>query len=336
MSKRILVTGAAGFIGHHAVEHLLQNTDDEIIGFISFRHKGCPERLRHLVGHPRFRILYHDLQGPISEQLAHQIGPIDYIINIAAESHVDRSIKYPVPFVRNNVDVALNALEYARLVRPKVFIQISTDEVYGPAEIGVKHTEWFPIIPSNPYSASKAAQEAIAISYWRTYGVPVVLTNTMNNFGERQNIEKFVPMVMRCVHRQEPVKARSPEWEHGSRFWLHAKNHADALLFLCQLKPATFPESDRPSRWNIVGDVELVNQDMAHIIAKVIGQPLQYTIVEKNVAHRPGHDLRYALDGKKIAEAGWKAPLDFEESLHRMAEWSLAHLEWLIKSKELN
>jgi len=332
--KHLLVTGGAGFVGHHLVEHALETTDWRVTALVSFRHRGCPRRLAHLQGHPQLSIVWHDLRGPVTLQLAHEIGPVDYIVHAAAESHVDRSIADPVPFVRNNVDVTLNLLEYARLVHPSVVIQISTDEVYGPAAPDVDHVEWFPIIPSNPYSASKAAQEAIAISYWRTYGLPVVLTNTMNNFGERQDQEKFTPMVISHLLRGVPIPARSPEWEQGTRFWLHARDHADALLHLCRLAPDTFPASDRPARWHIVGEVELASSEMAMAIADAMGIRLRYEIVSRSAEHRPGHDLRYALDGHKLAATGWEAPLGFGRGLERVAAWAKANPHWLTLGAE--
>ena len=172
--KRILITGSAGFIGTHTVEHFIANTDWEIIGIDSFRHRG--DSLRVNQDPTRYKIYTHDLTTPISDRLIRKIGDIDYIINMASESHVDRSITDPVDFCENNIKLALTMLEYAREAKPKIFIQISTDEVYGAALNGMNHKEWSTILPSNPYSASKAAQEALAISYWRTYGVPIVIT----------------------------------------------------------------------------------------------------------------------------------------------------------------
>src|SRR5579859_1981605 len=230
--KHLLMTGIAGFLGHHAAAHFLAETDWRITGLVSFRHRGDPMRLE-CAADPRVRILYHDLCGPISPRLAEEIGSVDYILNVAAESHVDRSITDPVPFVRNNVDVVLNMLEYSRLVKPQAFIQVSTDEVYGPAPDGTDFHEWDPLIPSNPYSASKACQEMIAISYWRTYGAPVVLMNAMNLIGERQDPEKFVPTVIRSVVAGESVPIHATaEGQPGSRFYLHARNYADACLFV--------------------------------------------------------------------------------------------------------
>lgn len=333
--KRILVTGVAGFLGHHAVDHLLHNTDWQIHGIASFRHRGDALRLgpEHIENRfwDRLKIHYHDLCGPISPRLAEEIGAVDYVLNIASESHVDRSISDPVPFIRNNVDLVLNMLEYARLVKPKAYIQVSTDEVYGPAPADVDFKEWDRLVPSNPYSASKAAQEMIAISYWRTYQVPVVVMNAMNLIGERQDPEKFVPLVIRSVVEGERVNIHADADGHpGSRFYLHARNYADACLWVLQnTKPAMYPNADRPDRYHVVGEKELDNLTLARMIARWVGKPLDYALVNFH-ASRPGHDLRYALDGSKLRELGWTPPVPLEESLQRTVEWTLQNRKWLV------
>lgn len=200
MSKRVLITGLGGFVGCHYLDHYLVNTDWEIIGIDSWRHKGIPERItdseHYQKNKDRVKIFTHDLNAPISQVMIDRMGKIDYIINLASLSHVDTSITDPVNFINNNVNLALNMLELARKITPEKFIQFSTDEVYGPMIDDVAHPEWDKILPSNPYSASKACQEAIAISYWRTYSVPLIITNTMNIIGEKQDGEKYLPKIV--------------------------------------------------------------------------------------------------------------------------------------------
>lgn len=166
----VLLTGAGGFTGAHVLRHLLVNTPWKIICPVTFRHRGNSDRIASsLVGndawHRRVTVDMIDLTAPIPDTVVNRWGPVDYVLNVASESHVDRSIDHPVPFVRNNVDLILSVLEYARQARPRLFLQMSTDEVYGPAPGGYDYREWDPLVPSNPYSASKAAQESIAISY---------------------------------------------------------------------------------------------------------------------------------------------------------------------------
>lgn len=332
MRTRLLLTGVSGFAGAHILEHVLTNTDWDIVGIASWTHKGTPERVEEAVkNHPDWRervtIITHDLERPIPERTRARIGHIDYIINAAAQSHVERSIEDPVPFVQNNVNVVLNMLELSRLLGPKVFIQVSTDEVYGAAPDGVNHDEWSPVIPSNPYSASKACQEAIAISYWRTYGVPVVITNTMNMFGEMQDSEKYMAKVIRCVANDEVVPVHGTADNIGSRYYLHARNHADALLFLLNQKPSMYPDAFRPDRYNVVGEKEIDNLEVAKTIANLMGKNLKYKFVDFHSV-RPGHDKRYALDGTKLKRAGWKAPIDLLTSLRRYINWTKEHPLW--------
>lgn len=331
MSKTVLLTGVSGFAGSHIAEHILVNTDWNIVGLATFRHRGDSIRFDGFKDSSRIKIHYHDLQGPLSSRLIDRIGHVDYVLNVASESHVDRSITDPAPFVENNVRLVLNMLEFARQAKPDAFMQISTDEVYGPAPENHRHKEWETYLPSNPYSASKAAQEAIAISYWRTFGVPVVITNTMNLIGERQDSEKFIPMVIRRVARGERVSIHGDTERGivGSRFYLHARNHADALLFLIRnTTPSRYPDTDRPDRYNVVGEREVDNLTMAQMIAGFAGKPLDY-FIESFHRSRPGHDLRYALDGSKIAALGWTAPIPLEASLRRTVEWTIEHSEWL-------
>jgi dTDP-glucose 4,6-dehydratase len=331
--KRVLLTGAGGFVGSHCLRHLLVNTDWEIVVIDSFRHKGTTDRINvqaRGMDKERVSIFVHDLRVPISEVLAKRMGKIDYIVSMASESHVDRSIEYPREFTENNVGLILTLLEYARQYPVEKFLQVSTDEVYGPAERGHNHKEWEPMLPSNPYSASKAAQESICFAYWRTYGVPVIITNTMNIIGELQDPEKFVPMVMRNVEHGELVSIHaSKTGEIGSRFYLHARNQADALLFLLNtVKPAKYGRADRPDKFHIVGEREIDNLEMAELIAKYVGKELKPKLVDFH-SSRPGHDLRYALDGTKMADLGWKAPFSLEESLENTIKWTKEHPEWL-------
>lgn len=328
---RVLLTGAAGFLGSHALRHILVNTDWHVVCPVSFNHKGLPERLVLVVEEhqwDRVTIVRCDIAAPIAPTTAALFGDINYIINYAAESHVDRSISNPVPFVRNNVDLMLHMLEYARAVKPKAFLHISTDEVYGPAA-GNERAEWDPIIPSSPYSASKAAQEALAISYWRTYGVPVVIVNCMNLVGEMQDPEKFVPSTIAKILHGEPVQIHAPNGQVGSRFYLHARNLADAVLFL--LRRGNFAAfaagATRPDRWHVTGEREVANLDMAQAIADLLGKPFDYELVDPH--HRPGHDQRYVLDGAKLAAAGWTVPVELDDMLKKLVEWTVEHPLWL-------
>jgi len=341
---RILLTGAAGFVGSHVLRHLLTHTDADIVCPVSFRHKGLPARISSAVSDHQWQhrvdIVHWDMRAPADTLTLRAFEGCDVIMNVASESHVDRSIEDPVGFTTNNVALMLNILEAARKIHPRLFLQMSTDEVYGPAYGDHRHKEWEPAVPSNPYSGSKAAQEAIAVSYWRTYGVPLVITNTMNIIGEMQDPEKFVPMVIRNLRAGQPITVHtSPEGVPGSRFYLHARNLADAWLFLARWYegagnvPSYAGGEQRPARFHIVGEREVDNVEMVHMVGRALG--VDRDVVDGLIvpvsfhASRPGHDLRYALDGELLAERGWKAPVLLEESLERSVKWTLEHPEWL-------
>ena len=335
----VLLTGAGGFAGHHTLEHLLAETDWDVIATDSFRHRGKTDRIAEVLAphpewKPRLKVVTHDLAAPFSAQTVAQLGRVDYVIAMASESHVDRSISDPVPFVLNNVLVMLTTLELCRKLKPRHVIVISTDEVYGPEpevdDILVPHAEWSPIIPSNPYSASKAAQEAIAISYWRTYRLPVTIVNAMNLIGERQDTEKFLPLLISSVQYGAEMSIHGRKGDVGSRHYLHARNLADALVFILRgTVPPRFPAEDRPQRFNVVGPDRIDNLDLALRVAKLVGKPLTFRLVDFHSA-RPGHDPHYGLDPAKLSAAGWKPPISFDESLARTVSWTLAHSEWLL------
>lgn len=334
--KRVLLTGAGGFVGCHMLRHLLMNTDWQIVCPVTFRHRGNGDRIASSIENrpeyqQRVEVVMCDLSAPIPVTTINRFGEIDAVLNIASESHVDRSIADPVGFIRNNVDLMLNMLEYARVVKPKLFLQMSTDEVFGETGQDHPHQEWDPLVPSNPYSASKAAQEEICIAYWRTYNVPLILTNTMNMFGEMQDVEKYFPKVIRRLKRGEAVSVHvDSNGELSSRNYLHARNFADAWLYLLEnVTASAFGETNRPDRYNISGDKEVDNLEFAKMIAAAmdIADPrLELVNFETS---RPGHDMRYALDGSKIAALGWKAPVQFEASLAKAVQWTLDHPEWL-------
>jgi dTDP-glucose 4,6-dehydratase len=334
--QRILVTGGCGFVGHHFVEHVLKETDWEIEIIDKLSYSGDAAKVTELsVFDPdRVRLHWHDLRAPIMESLANEVGHIDYIVNFASESHVDNSIDQPVDFILNNVGLAVNILEFSRRAQVKKFIQISTDEVFGPAPNGIAFSEWTKHLPSNPYSASKSAQESIAISYWRTYGIPLFITNTMNMFGERQHVEKLIPKAIKCFLDGEPVPVHAQQidgvWTPSSRFWLHARNHADALLWILrEVEPDAYPESEHPTKFNISGDIELSALEIVQRIAEIMGVEADVEFVDYH-SHRPGHDMRYALDGSKIHRRGWNPPVDFHKSLEHTVNWTVDHKDrWL-------
>jgi dTDP-glucose 4,6-dehydratase len=341
MPKTVLLTGIGGSIGCHTFMHFLHNTDWNIVGLDSFRHKGLTDRVAVMLeAHPewngRVRVYPHDLTSPLSEMLIKKIGPVDHIVAMASLSDVHDSIINPVPFVQNNVNVALAMLEYARIAKPERFLLISSDEVYGPTDgEGLYHKEWDPIVPSNPYSASKAAQEAIAISYWRTYNVPLIIVNLMNNFGEMQSPTKFPAIVQRKLRAGEQITVHASVGSVGSRFYIHSRNSADAFLFLLSDETTTPPHIheegtvDKPDRYNIVGDKQITNVELVELIAGFMGIDNPDYVIEDSKVTRPGHDAHYGLDGTALHMRGWKSPVSLEDSMQNVVQWYEENPEWL-------
>lgn len=337
---RLLLTGASGFVGSTVLAHVLDETDWQVSCPVSYRHHGDGARINAVLNsrpyaRARVDVIPHDLALPITPLLAEKIGPVDYVWNIASESHVDRSLSDPVPFVRNNVELQLNMLEYARRVKPRVFMQMSTDEVFGPAGGDYRHHEWDSIRPSNPYAASKAAQEALAYSYWRALGVPLIVTNTMNLLAPApQASEKFIPKIARAIYCGEKLTVHaSPDGVSGSRCWVDARDFAAAWLWLTRHfdgdeRLTYYPTMpDGPLRYNVVGD-EATNLEVAQRMAKAAGRELNYELVDYH-GQRPGHDHRYALDGSKLAELGWPGPRPLGETLADIVKWYANNPQWL-------
>ena len=325
---KIIVTGGCGFIGHHFVEHIFKNTDWEIIIFdkLSYASNGF-ERLRDTdtLHNSRVKIFTNDLINSLPEGIIKEIGSdVDYIVHMAAETHVDNSIQNPKLFIDNNIYSTLNMLEYAKkLPNLKTFFYFSTDEVFGPALGDTLFKEWDRHKPTNPYSASKSAAEQICISYENTYKIPLMIVNVMNAFGERQHVEKFIPLCIKKLINNEKIYIHSyPDKKtSGTRFYIHARNIAEAVLFL--IKNGTVGE-----KYNIAGEKEVSNLEMAQMIAKFIDKELDYELIDFH-SSRPGHDLRYGLDGSKLFEMGFKLPINFEESLRKTVEWTIENKKWL-------
>jgi dTDP-glucose 4,6-dehydratase len=333
MTKRVLLTGGSGFVGSHVLKRILNTTDWEVVCLTTFNHHGLQDRIIFATDGQqekldRIKLLTCDLTAPISPVTAKQFGKIDYVINLASESHVDRSIANPAPFIINNVQAICHMLDWAREAKPEKFIHVSTDEVFGPYQ-GRNFTEWDTHLPSNPYSASKAAQEDIIYSYWRTYSIPVGIVNIMNIVGECQNVEKFTPMAIKKIINGETLDIHTYDVDKiGKRYWLYAGNKASALLHALSQDFPLPSDADKPLRFNIAGDAEYSNLEWAKKIADILGYNLKYKLVDSSIS-RPGYDSSYGLDNRKLVESGWTPPYDLDESLEEIVNWYMEHQEWL-------
>ena len=344
MSKTVLITGGAGFIAHHVIDKVLHETDWNIVCLDRLDISGNLNRLHDMLQQHdpqqvarRMRIIFHDLKAELNSQIVADIGPVDIILHLAAGSHVDRSITYPMEFVQDNVVGTVNMLDYARKHLPNLerFVYFSTDEIYGIAPAGVAYKEYDRYNSTNPYSASKAAAEEFCVAYENTYKIPMVITHTMNVFGERQHPEKFIPATIQKVRDGETVviHADPSRTVAGSRMYIHAQDVAEGLMFILNLEDyqhtGDYGHAHCP-KFNLVGTEEIDNLTLAQMIAAAVGQELKYEMTDFHTS-RPGHDMRYALDGGLLKSLGWEPKIKLSERIKGMVDWTLANERWLRK-----
>lgn len=344
MTKRVLITGGAGFIGHHIINLFLEKTDWEIISLDRLDYSGNLNRLDNVVRQyppevrKRVKIVWHDLKAEIAEINRNLIGDVNIILHLAASSHVDRSISHPMEFVMDNTIGTVHMLNYARTLKNlERFIYFSTDEIFGIAPNGVSYKERDRYNSTNPYSASKAAAEEFCVAYENTYKLPIFITHTMNVFGERQHPEKFIPMCIRKIRDGEKIFIHSDHTKTipGSRFYIHGKDVAEAMYFLLNLNEAQLKKVYEPDfggakcpKFNVVGKEEIDNLQLVKYIAGAVGKEPVYELIDFHTS-RPGHDLRYALSGDYMRELGWEPRLTLQERIKEVVDWSLTNKEWI-------
>jgi dTDP-glucose 4,6-dehydratase len=313
---KVLVTGGLGFIGSNFCRHLLaKHPDYELINVDKMGIGSNPASLRDIENHKRYTFIKGDICNPqLMNRLVHQV---DAVVNIAAETHVDRSISDPNIFLQNNTIGTFVVLEAIRKHNQKArFLQVSTDEVYGEAPEG-SFTENTPPKPSNPYSASKAAADMFVLSYHRTFGLNVSITRCTNNFGPYQLPEKLVPKTVIRALRDLPI----PIYGKGTniRDWIYVVDHCEAI--------GTVLEKGKPGEiYNVSAGNEVTNIEIVKKITALLNKPESIiTFVED----RPGHDSRYSLDSTKTRkELGWKPKFDFEKSLESTVKWYIENEQW--------
>lgn len=312
---RILVTGAAGFIGSAYVHHLLrQHPDDELVALDLLTYAGNLANLAEVRDDPRFRFV----QGDIADaELVARIAPrVDAIVNFAAETHVDRSLLDPAAFARANVTGVMTLLEAARTHGLRM-LQVSTDEVYGHIPEGEAASEEDPLRPRSPYSAAKAGAELMCQAYVTSYGADVVVTRGANTIGPRQYPEKLVPLFVTNALLDLPL----PVYGDGRqvRNWLHAEDHAAAIDLVLR-------NGASGAAYNVGADNERENLDVVHAILDRLGKPRSLL---RHVEDRPGHDRRYGIDTTRIREElGWRPRRDWQQTLDATIDWYVSHPEW--------
>jgi dTDP-glucose 4,6-dehydratase len=341
--KKILITGGAGFIAHHMIEFLLKKTNWKIISLDRLDISGNLNRLSDILQQfpsskkSRLKIIFHDLKAEINSQIESELDNPDIIIHLAAASHVDRSIQYPMEFVLDNVVGTVNLLNYARKLKNlKKFIYFSTDEIFGNAPAKVSYKEYDRYNSTNPYSASKASAEEFCVAYENTYKMPIFITHTMNVFGERQHPEKFIPKVIQKVRDNEEVIIHSDKTKTkaGTRHYIHAKDVAEGIMFIINLKKYKHSNDfggAKCPKFNLVGTEEIDNLTLAQLIAKCQKKRLKYKMVDFHTS-RPGHDLRYSLSPELLSSLGWEPKIKLSERIDQMVKWSLKNSRWLAKN----
>ncbi len=320
---RVLVTGGAGFIGSNFIRCLLKcEKDYHVINLDKLTYAGNLENLSDLADVRNYEFVRGDI---CDETLVDRIleKGVEAVINFAAESHVDRSLYEPDIFIQTNV-VGLQVLLRAAM-RHKIgkFLQISTDEVYGSlGPKDAKFREDFPLAPNSPYSASKAAGDLLARSFFKTYGFPVVVTRCSNNYGPFQFPEKLIPLFVTNALENKPL----PVYGDGLnvRDWIHVEDHCRALEMIL--------EKGRAGEfYNVGGEGERTNLEITKTILQILGKP---DSLVRYVADRPGHDRRYAIDFSKIQkEIGWKPIHSLEEGLKQTVRWYMDHEDWWLRIK---
>ncbi len=311
---KLLVTGGSGFIGSNFVRHVLAaHPDDSVVNLDKLTYAGNPANLRDVEGDARYRFVHGDVcDGALVRDVARGV---DAIVNFAAESHVDRSLMEPDAFLKTDVFGVFTLLETVRELRVPRFLHISTDEVYGSVAHGSSR-ESDPVRPSNPYSASKAGGDLLALAYWHTHRTPVVITRSSNNFGPYQYPEKVIPLFVTNALEDLPL----PLYGDGRnvRDWLYVLDNCTAIdLVLRQGKDGEV--------YNIGGGHEVENVVLTRQILHLTGKP--ETLIQP-VKDRPGHDRRYSLDSKKVRQLGWTPRHPFGEALAATVAWYRAHEAW--------
>ncbi len=330
-SRKLLITGGAGFIGSHVLHHLVKKYPDyQLVNLDKLTYAGNLENLKPIEDRPNYQFVKGDILD--RELLDDLFATYDFdgLIHLAAESHVDRSIADPMGFIHTNIVGTVNLLNAARDhwkgKAGKRFYHISTDEVYGSLGETGFFTEETPYDPRSPYSASKASSDHLVRAYYHTYGLPVVISNCSNNYGPYQFPEKLIPLVINNIKQHQPL----PIYGDGkyTRDWLWVGDHAQAIDLI-------YHEGATGETYNIGGENEWKNIDLVHQLCDIMDELLDREPGSSSelitfVKDRPGHDRRYAIDASKlIRELGWKPTVQAEEGLRLTAQWYLEHTEWL-------
>jgi dTDP-glucose 4,6-dehydratase len=310
----ILIAGGMGFIGSNHIIHTLNTTKHNITNIDKLGTGSNPSNLKQYESHPNYRFTKDDITN--RDSITKILETIDLVVNFAAETHVDRSIKNPYPFIQSNYIGTYNLLEAERNADHDIkHIQVSTDEVYGDISEG-SHTENNTLEPSNPYSATKAAADLLCKAYTRTYGLNTMITRCTNNYGPRQFPEKLIPKtIIRAINNlQIPIYGTG----ENIRDWLYVTDHCTAINHLIE-------HGKQGETYNISARNEISVLDIVHQILDHLEKP---DTLLTHVQDRPGHDVRYSLDSTKLRNLGWKPTHNFNDSLEKTVNWYKKNQDW--------
>ncbi len=341
MSKKVIVTGGAGFIGHQVINELLNQTDWKIVTFDRLSYSGNLKRIDDILKNyddttkDRFEFIYHDLKAPINQDIFKQIKDTHLIVHIGASSHVTKSINNPLLFLQDNVLGTFNILEVARnLDNLELFHYFSTDEVFGPSSGKNKFSEWDRYNSKNPYSASKAAAEEYVISYENTYSIPSLITHCSNVYGERQHWEKFIPNTINKILNNEKITVHTDDQGVvGSRYYIHNEDVAKSVVYLINNfkkvdKEAQKVQEAKPTKVNITGNSLISNLEIVEMIGQYLNKEYEYILTSQDPT-RPKHDFKYGLDNSLIKSLGAEFDRDFKTGLKKTVDWYTANPMWL-------
>jgi len=322
---RILVTGGAGFIGSCFVRLALENPSTEIVNIDKLTYAGNLENLVSVADRPNYSFHRVDICDREAVGKIFEDAKPDAVVHFAAESHVDRSIFSPLPVFETNLRGTFTLLETMRANRVGRFIHVSTDEVYGSLEAPLEADEKFPLEPSSPYSAAKAGSDLLALGYFKTYKMPVMVTRASNNYGPYQFPEKLIPLMISNALEDKAL----PVYGDGMqvRDWLYVEDHCRAIM-------AVLEKGRDGEIYNIGGNRSVPNRWVIEQILAITGKPAS---LMTTVTDRPGHDRRYALSSEKLSkETGWHPKMDFEPGLKATVDWYRANSKWVwdVKSGE--
>ncbi len=341
MSKNILITGGAGFIGHQVIRNLLQNTDWNIFFIDRLSYAANLERVDYVVNDvggnskDRIKFIYHDLKAPFTSDLIKKIEKTNYIVHIGASSHVTRSVENPEIFIQDNIVGTFNLLEASRNIDSlELFYYFSTDEVFGPSDENVKFTEWDRYNSKNPYSATKAAGEELTIAYANTYDIPSLISHCSNVYGERQHLEKFIPNTIKKIRNKEIINVHTDQnGTPGSRYYIYNDDLSQTITFLLQnyklVESETFKAYGKePPKINIAGESLISNLEVVEMIGELLNIDFDHNLMS-NDPDRPGHDIKYGLDNSILKNIGGHIDRDFREGLERTVSWYSKNSDWL-------